>query len=507
MSSASPSLTWHQAKPGVWQRGTDEIEQFYSSIVVLYEGTGRMFFGMTGFLSLSVEVGSDAEASEKKVDQSLQKAWQTLRYDHPTLGSQVTQNEAKAEWTKTYVQFRDDNDRLEWLQKTFVPVSNGQTGLEWANSDPPAPRIPTLFVVKPPSQPGVVRRDLVFRSPHDIIDGIGTLIMLNNLIGHASRALQEGESFHLPVFDGSEAANLSPSYRIAANAPEKLSAEQEAHLKSVMAEKARVAAATDAEVLALPYKQGALTPGKHQRVALTLSAEQTSQLLAACKKAEMTPTHLYHAALAMVDRDVQPPSAETKRVRYINYILRNERPSCLDPYGTSKHPAAVYHSVSGPPLTVDMDLLEGGRIAELHTRREEFRAIAKQMKDFYEGVRNDKQHAALVPELWAIGNPQVPPSPRPLPVPPPETRPSVSISSMGKVDAIIKPINGDFKVHDAWVTGEELRSGLGLFLGTFGGQLCLSGAYNDAWHTEDEVMDFLRRCQGIVADWVGSTAS
>ncbi|KAH6675332.1 hypothetical protein F5X68DRAFT_270531 [Plectosphaerella plurivora] len=492
MSSPSSSLTWQQVTPG--------IESFYSSIVVLYEGTGRMFFGMTGFLSLSVE-----NATEEAVDEALQKAWQTLRYDHPTLGSQVTQNEEKTAFFKTYKQFTNDNDRVEWLQKTFVPISNGQTGLEWANSDPPAPHIPTLFVVKPPStSDGVVRRDLVFRSPHDIIDGIGALIMLNNLISHAAHAFKEGTGYQLPIFDGSEAANLSPVYRIAANTPEKLSPEQEAHLKHVVEEKARVAAATDAEVLGLPYKEGATVPGKHQRVALTLSAEQTSQLLAASKKAGMTPTHLYHAALAMVNRDIQPPSAETKRVRYINYILRNERPSCQEPYSTSKHPAAVYHSVSGPPLTVDMDLLDSGKTADAESRREEFRSIAQKMKDFYEEVRNDKMHAALVPQLW--GSPEVPPSPRPLPIPPPDTRPAVSISSMGKVDSIVKPDNGAFKVHDAWVTGEELRSGLGLFLGTFGGQLCLSGAYNDAWHDEDEVMDFLHRCQAIVADWAGISA-
>ncbi|KAH8669413.1 hypothetical protein BGZ61DRAFT_364143 [Ilyonectria robusta] len=512
MADAYPHLTWSQVAPGVWQRGIDEIEQFYSSMVVLYEASGRMFFGITGFLSLSVEVpkNMDADAVGQEVDKALEKAWLSLRYDHPTLASQITQNIEKNEWTKSYTQFKDENDRIAWLQNTFVPVSTGQTGLEWANSDPPAPRLPTLFVVKPTTvstHPAVIRRDLVFRSPHDIIDGIGTLIMLNNLIGHASRAFRQGATFKLPIFDGSEVVNLSPSYRIAANVPVDLSPEQKTRLEGVIAQKAGVRAATDIEILALPYRKGALVPGKHQRVALTLSAEQTTHLLAVCKAAEVTLTHLFHAAAAMVDRDIQPPSAESKRVRYINYILRNERSSCVEPYNTTKHPAALYHSVSGPSLVVDMDLLEGGKMADPELRKEEFHSIVRQMKDFYHEVRHDTEHSVLAPDLWAIGNPTVPPSPRPLPVPPPNPHPSVSISSMGRVDIIVAPKTGDFRVHDAWVTGEELGNGLGLFLGTFDGKLCLSAAYNDAWHTEEDVSGFLRRCREIVFDGMGIPAA
>lgn len=52
------------------------------------------------------------------------------------------------------------------------------------------------------------------------------------------------------------------------------------------------------------------------------------------------------------------------------------------------------------------------------------------------------------------------------------------------------------------MTGEELGTGLGLFLGTFRGEMELSAAFNEAWHTAEEVHGFLDRCERIVFGWV-----
>ncbi|KAH7014851.1 hypothetical protein EDB80DRAFT_706560 [Ilyonectria destructans] len=506
MSSPYPNLVWRQTGRGLWQRGIDEIERFYATMAVLYEGSGRMFFGITGHVSLTVNVSPDESCDQtaRRVDEALRKAWLALRHDHPTIAAQVTMDPGTQEWVKTYREFKDEADAQGWLQKTLIRVSTGQTGEEWANSDPPAPKLPTLFNIHIAStQQDVVRRDLVFRSPHDIIDGVGTLIMLQNLIAHASRAYTEGNAYHVPAFDGSEIANLSPSYRIAANVPPELTNDQRERMESIAIQKAEAASASDVEMLDLPFRHGALVPGCHQRTALTLSKAQTSQLLALCRKAGATPTHAFHAAAAIVMRDVQDSPTEAKQVRYVNYILRNERASCVEPYSTTKHPVALYHSVSGGSLVVDMTLSAAGDVPDEKSRKEEFHTIVEAMKDFYHGVRNDKEHHALSPSMWASATPPLPPSPRPLAVPPPKAHPSVSISSMGRTDAIVFPKTGDFHVQNPWVTGEELGNGLGLFLGTFDGELCLSAAYNDAWHTKADIVEYLTRCQDVVLQGFG----
>ncbi|OLN97793.1 hypothetical protein CCHL11_02514 [Colletotrichum chlorophyti] len=498
MEATYPELIWRQTSPGTWQRSIDEVEEFYSSLATLYEGSGLMFFAITGHASLTIDTAElpSSTSPESLIDDALRKAWLALRYDHPTIASQVTQDLTTGKWTKTYRQFQDEKDQQAWLEQTFVPVTTAQSGVEWANSQPPAPKIPTLFILSPQSnEEGVVRRDLVLRSPHDIIDGIGTLTLLNNLIVHASKALSEGIAYALPNFDGSETSNLSPPYRVAANVPPVLTDAQTKRLAEMAAQKASATEAPGIQVLDLPHRRGATLPGRHQRASLTLDKHQTARLVGACKSANATVTHVFHAAIALVVRDIQTRGPEPKRVRYVNYILRNERATCQPPYNTPKHPAALYHSLPGQSLIVDMDLPAAGGESP---GDDEFLPIVQLMKEFYHGVRNDAEHFALAPTIWAAGTPPVPTHPRPLPVPPPKTHPSVSISSMGRVDSIIAPKTGAIEVHDPWVTGEELGNGLGVFLGTFRDELCLSAAYNDAWHTEADVFDFLKRCKDVV---------
>lgn len=81
--------------------------------------------------------------------------------------------------------------------------------------------------------------------------------------------------------------------------------------------------------------------------------------------------------------------------------------------------------------------------------------------------------------------------------------PSVSIVNMELVDRIISPRYGAFKLYDPWVTGEELGTGLGVFLGTFKGRLSLNTAYNDAWHSKEEAVRFLVKCEEVRLDGFG----
>lgn len=505
MSQAYPSLLWRETSPGIWQRDVDEAEKFYYALAKLYEGNGRMFFAMTGHLSLSVDIpqGQTREAVEQRLETALRHGWLALRYQHPTIASRVSHDLATGQVIKTYRTRLTDRDA--WLAETFVPIATGETGEEWANSDPPAPKVPTLFVVKPRTAStgsetsSAVRLDLVLRSPHEIVDGIGTLYMFNNLMRLVADAYDAGSTYETPRFDGSEIKNLSPPFRVAANVPTELTDRQKQHLADQNAHKA--AASQDVggiKVLALPYRQSAVAPSKHQRIALDFSERDTAALVAACKSLKATVTQAFHAAIAMAVRDVQDRKSEAQQVRYVNYILRNERRSCVDPYNTPKHAVSVYHSVSGRALTVDMTLPASGETVDPADRASEFRSIVEKMRDFYEAVRDDADHYALSLPIWEAGCPELPKSDAFPPVPPPNPKPSVSISSMGNVDAVIASKHGQIEVDKPWVTGEELGNGLGLFLGTFRGRMSLSAAYNDAWHSKAEVEDFAYRCKDIV---------
>lgn len=504
---------WRETSPGRWERDIDEAEQAYTTMARVYEGSGRVFFGMTGHLSLSVANAKDSPHAETQdhVYNALRRAWLQLRYDHPTIASWTEFNTASQKCKKVYRGFRSDQQDLTqnaWLDSTLQVVETGVTGQEWCNRDPPLPKMPTIFMIIPTvklDQDDFFRCDLVLRCHHDIIDGIGTLHLLDNLIKHATDAYRQLATPSTLAF-GDESKNLSPPLRVAASIPVCLPTEQQAQCDEVAAYNASLRSGI--EIAALPYKHGAKMPGKHQRVEITLSEDETKRILAACKTIGISVTHAYHAGIAIIIRDLQTRSEKERVVRYINYCLINERSHCNPPYNTPSHAVSVYHSVSGRSLIVDMTVPAIGGIdgANLKSQeRSEFKHVASEIQEHYLEIRDDNDHLPKVPHYWAKGTP---PYPRPEdcavpPVPAPNASPSVSISSMGVIDKIITPARGPFQLSDPWVTGEELGTGFGLFLGTFRGQLALSAAYNDAWHDREETMDFVVRCNEVVCRGLG----
>jgi hypothetical protein len=173
------------------------------------------------------------------------------------------------------------------------------SGLEWCNTDPPAPKLPTLCLITPPNSnktdTKIIRRDVVIRTPHDIMDGVGTYLLLNNLLVHAAQ-LYEAPLSWAPPEPNSEILNLSPPLRVAASISPILTLSQKERLSVLIAE--NKALRKDTEFLAIPFKNGQVIPGKHQRIALEFPASDTKRLLEACKRLGTTITLVYHAAIA-----------------------------------------------------------------------------------------------------------------------------------------------------------------------------------------------------------------
>ncbi|VUC24155.1 unnamed protein product [Clonostachys rosea] len=484
MATDYTRFKWHDTGYEEWIRELDETELSYTSLHRNWRGSGRSFFHMTGHLTLEVPVENDADLStiEKRVDSALAKAWLALRYYHPTIASQTKLDPLTGKYIKAY-----PRNSIGWLEKTFFVLSTGHTGAEWANHDPPAPALPTLYalVVPPSEHKRVVRRDLVFRSPHDIIDGIGTLLLFDNYVRHTAEAFAQGDTYQPPSLDDPTVfQNLSPPFRVAAAIPPEPSEEVMHRLADLdladAADKAR-----NAEVATLPYKKGAFTPGIHRRVELKLSPEETARLTGACKDVGATVTHVFHAAIVLVLRNLQPIRDDPRPVEYVGYLLRNERGSCVPAFNGHEHAAAVYHSTSSEKLIVNMTVPGRNNDSPKETRQQEekneFLQIVQKMREFYLKVRDDPEHYRLAPLLWARRSIPPPLDEHAIPsVLAPSDSPSASISSMGRIDNIIRQKQGEIEVYNPWVTGEELRNGLGLFLGTFRGSLSPSAAYNDA---------------------------
>ncbi|KAL0938609.1 uncharacterized protein CTRU02_205219 [Colletotrichum truncatum] len=218
MDQTHQSFTWAELAPGVWQRDIDEIETFWAQAARAYDNQGRQPFVIVGHLSLKID--TSAALLRSHISSALRKAWRRIRHDHPSIASQVEYDFHTERFTRTYQTARDELEKESWLNATFIEMEDGQSGVEYANSDLPAPDMPTMVILTPHSDDGVFEyRDIIFRAPHDTIDGIGTLLLLNNFLRHASDALEQGNDYVLPSLNGTEVQNLSPPYRVAAAVP------------------------------------------------------------------------------------------------------------------------------------------------------------------------------------------------------------------------------------------------------------------------------------------------
>ncbi|KAL4812734.1 hypothetical protein BDW67DRAFT_178499 [Aspergillus spinulosporus] len=499
--SADDHFEWKLTQPGRWERDIDEVEEFYASLAKAFEGTGRVFFAMTGFISFSVPVqpGTPLQEVENRAEEALKSAWIRLRYDHPTIASRVQYDTAGRRYKKIYETLTDVASQRQWADETFQVVSERMSGLEWCNAEPPVPALPTLFLIRAPATDDqVFRADLVLRAHHDIIDGMGTLLLFHNLFTLAAEAYGQ-VSYKLPQF-GNEWLNLSPPLRKAAEIPATLSPEHQGHLREIL--EYNSALKTGVEIASPPFQRHIALPGKHQRVAVTLPESKTARLLAKCRALGLSVTHAYHASIALAVGTLQDRRETERTLRYISYCLINERHHCRDPYSTSAHPASVYHSVSGKGLAIDLTVPPLASPSITPMTEDIFLPVAEHVRDYYLEIRNNEEHIKLVPAYWAMSILPYPESEPPA-IPPRNETPSASISSMGVLDKVIQHQYGSISVDDPWVTGEELGTGLGLFLGTWKGRLTLSAAYNEAWHGKEEVLDVLNRCNDIVFQGLG----
>lgn len=497
-------LSWKETSPGIFHRPIDEIEQFYTTIAKIYEKIGHTCFAITACATISLPLTSlssiDRSGLDAKLEHVLRSAWKKLRYDHPTLAATISYDLSTKSLTKIYKNLAGEDELEEWMKGTFRVVDNGQSGLEFANTDPDFGHLATLFIVTPPISPNentqeCLKRDIVFRSPHDLIDGIGTLMFFDNFFRHVAAAYDSDYS-KVEVKFGDESKNLSPSLNIAADIPKP---NDEQLNKFAQLQKITSAASKDAEVLGFRVPlNSAPIPGNSKYIPLYFTASETSSILARCKALKVTPTQIFHTGIALALRNIQEWTNEERHAKYISYSLINLRSYLKPPYNTPAYAAGVYHSVSAGKLIVDLTIPSLSSPPTTETTIEDFRSALKQVSAFYRNGAVDEDYLAIVPTILKEGAPQYPETTPE--VPPPNKTASASLSSMGIIGRIIQPKHGVFEIEHPWVMGAEYSTGIGVFLGTWKGEMALSAGYNAAYHDEEEVMKFLNGIKQIVFD-------
>jgi hypothetical protein len=118
--------------------------------------------------------------------------WLCLRYNHPSMATTI-------EAGKKVYSVPDEDDLSAWLARTFIVTT--------CNKDDKLPELgegreATLYVMPKDNK-------AIIQCPHDRVDGIGMIHLLNNLM----KAVAKPE----PVHFGDEMRNMTPTVYLAAN--------------------------------------------------------------------------------------------------------------------------------------------------------------------------------------------------------------------------------------------------------------------------------------------------
>ncbi|RTE84639.1 hypothetical protein BHE90_000760 [Fusarium euwallaceae] len=497
-------LQWQVSPEGIWARDVDECERFYIRSSRKENGC----FPVSGYASFIVTPIDlmPAVDKESRVEEALKKAWITLRYQHPTLGSHIEHDEDDDRLRRVYQSFDTADEQKRWEDSTFKVIDTDVGPLEWFNDNTAAAfETATLFFVR--SQGKDIHHQAVFlRCPHYVSDGVGVLQLVNQLFDYTALAFNQGDEYSLPSW-GKEHKNLSPCIQIAAGIPGTLSTAQTQRLEEIQAQNGTVY--MHQGLLGLPssttYADGG-NDGKLVRLSHKVSKDLTSKILRGCKDAApgVSVTHVFMSALAMALSEVQPRKEESYPVRYVNHSMINLRPYCLKPYNTPAHAAAAYHTISTQALGIDL-VVPSSSVQTTGNHATEMRRVLPQVQQFFNDIRplpsqEIHEQVAFAPSTFKSFTSPSGVDPHAVSEPP---FCPVALSSIGNVSSMVQQRHGPFELTNVWAASEPMGAGVALFLGSWDGQLELSGVFDTKYHEASYVKSFLERILRCVHGGLG----
>ncbi|KAJ4255225.1 hypothetical protein NW757_004738, partial [Fusarium falciforme] len=144
-------LQWQVSPESTWARDVDECEIFYITSSRKENGC----FPVSGCASFNVNLDDSMPTidGENRVEAALKKAWITLRYQHPTLGSRIEHDEDGDRLRRVYRSFDTDDEQESWVGSTFKVVDTDLGPLEWFNNNTAAAfETATVFFVRSKGQ-------------------------------------------------------------------------------------------------------------------------------------------------------------------------------------------------------------------------------------------------------------------------------------------------------------------------------------------------------------------
>ncbi|KAI1452158.1 hypothetical protein F4805DRAFT_471059 [Annulohypoxylon moriforme] len=460
-------MAWKETdRKGIFSRPIGENEAYIKLVGDSGIPLNREHWAINSAATI-IPTGSSAPADLAAL---FRNAWAHLRFQHPSIAAEVGPDGTSF----TYTMPANEDALDAWVSQTFTVATDANSSADVIPTFQPTPYAKLVYI--PQSS------ELLLHTTHWRTDGIGILHLLDALLALASSPSTLTTPASLPW--GTEVTRLTPSIEDSACIPQTPTPEQ----------KARAAAFVDtfshtAGAIGIPYLGDASTlPTGTRSAVLTFSPATTAKIVETCKARGISVTAAVHAsvgganyALADPDLDSATCGRGQEKRHYASTIRFALRPHLAEPYCAAAGAAGLY--TTGWMKRVEAGMTWGKRAGEFQG---EYRKGVT--RDFLDAHREYAvQLGELLRGLGKNGSKDVkgevgPPS-------------DVDISSIGIVEKIVKRFYGSaeagFEVRAVSI-GVEILSRQGVtFVWTFRDQLNLNVAYNEAFHSAEQMSRFV----------------
>lgn len=433
-------MSWTETSPGRFERPLDDIEIFFKTISDQGIDINREHW------AVSICARFQCRLTSHDTELALRNAWKAMRYDHPDIAASLADGNKKAYRVPSSVELE------RWMAETFhvEPLTTAENMFSESRPSP----LPTLHYLPQNSE-------ILIRSSHWRIDGIGALHLLNNFFKALAR--DRRASF------GDEWNNLAPGLGKAANL-------SQYHTKGNLEAAADLMKQYTSNLpsVGLPTPLEIQVPGDTRVTRLTVSPSTSVAITSACKNRGYSVTAALHAALIGATQQFTPSDIPSKK--YTSWGSVNLRPHAQSPYNSPAYPVSVY--LVGFPIS-------------LHPS--DFASNVTQLKSIYSRFSSPEPpfeiQACLSPYIKeAIELFSQPPSGE-IPAP---TEPI--LDSVGIADRYLQRVHGDnVEISDFWLASETLSRQLTVYVWTWREEMIFSTCYNEAFYEAVFVKEFLER--------------
>lgn len=479
------TLDWRQSPAGISSRPVDTLENFF---IILNESgapVNREHWAASAALKLNFK------PSLTDPIPYLRRAWLLTGRLHPTFTASVVKpsNDGSKSSSERPLLTIPPFDADAWVSRTFLTASEASASAVFGGTL--SNGIPTCHWL-PTSQ------EILIRSPHWRIDGMGLLMLAHSFLSSLASVLRHGLDCDLDSYDGLVGSGLltrslddvADAYIDEDTTPENVKAAADGLVGEFVQGVPSIGLPTLPDSDTVP-------PGDTAREALRIDASTTAAIVAACRARKISVNSAVHAAIIRVTATYPQHPLAKHFTAFFPVDMRRHLPK---PYDGPDYAVGAFSS--GLPICVRD--VRGENNARGGSGPKSFEQIVQQLAlvyatDLSRFTTDDEGNPVSMTKVVA---PYVRRTTKLFSAPHPPELPQIQnpdVSSIGKVEAYIQRSYGDekegFEVADIWLGTQMLSRSVQCHVWGFRDELTIAGCFNVSFYEVKFVKEFLEKVE------------